>query len=345
LIVNKSALIAFFVYFFYFPTGIYSQDSTKIDDMFGFNFNIFPYVFYTPETEWAVGTAGISYFRTEEDSSLYPSKIVLSGYVSTNERYDVTLSPSFYFMKNAFSIISEIKYARIVDKFWGIGPETEDVDFVDYSSMLFSFNFEIRPDMSLFGIKSGFIYNYESNDIEDKEQNTYLYSDTIVGADGGKTGGLGLSLIFDTRNNLFSPSHGYYYQVKTNMYRDWLGSDFRYNELIADIRSYFLLATNHVLGVQAYGMGYYEGRYRDYQYMAGQVEYRTLLFWRIGAVAFFSMGDVAPNFGSFQLRSFKYAYGFGIRYMLDKKEKLNIRFDMGFGKETSGVYFAIEESF
>jgi hypothetical protein len=334
--------------------------------MFGFNFTIFPYVFYTPETEWAVGTAGISYFRTENDSSLYPSKIVLSGYVSTNERYDLTLSPSFYFMKNASSIISELKYARIVDKFWGIGPETEDIDFVDYSSMLFSFNFEIRPNLSLFGIKSGFIYNYKNNNIEDKEQNTYLYSDTIVGADGGKTGGIGLSLIFDTRDNLFGPSQGYYYQIKANIYRDWLGGDFKFNELIADMRSYFLLTTNHVIGIQAYGMfvsggtpfyslpklggskimrGYYEGRYRDYQYLAGQAEYRTLLFWRIGAVAFFSMGDVAANLGSFQIRSFKYAYGFGLRYMLDEKEKLNIRFDMGFGKETSGVYFAIEESF
>jgi hypothetical protein len=40
--------------------------------------------------------------------------------------------------------------------------------------------------------------------------------------------------------------------------------------------------------------GYYGGRFTDKCLMAYQAEYRRLLFWRIGMVAFAATGEVAP---------------------------------------------------
>ncbi len=41
----------------------------------------------------------------------------------------------------------------------------------------------------------------------------------------------------------------------------------------------------------------------------------------------------------------KFSYRFGLRYQFDKEHKVNLRMDAGFVKETSGVYFGIEEAF
>ena len=42
----------------------------------------------------------------------------------------------------------------------------------------------------------------------------------------------------------------------------------------------------------------------------------------------------------------KQSYGAGLRYMFNKKQKINLRMDVGFGENgSSGVYFGIEEAF
>ena len=91
--------------------------------------------------------------------------------------------------------------------------------------------------------------------------------------------------------------------------------------------------------------GYFEGRYRDLNYLTAQFEYKVMLFWKIGGVLFGGIGDVAPAFENFKLVNAKYSYGFGFRYVFDKEERLTIRADFGFGLNTSGVYFSMQETF
>lgn len=45
------------------------------------------------------------------------------------------------------------------------------------------------------------------------------------------------------------------------------------------------------------------------------------------------------------MNSFKPSYGFGFRYLLDRKEGINLRFDFGYGKNSSGFYFTAGEAF
>jgi hypothetical protein len=62
-------------------------------------------------------------------------------------------------------------------------------------------------------------------------------------------------------------------------------------------------------------------------------------------VGFFGVGDVTPELSALRLTELKYSIGAGVRFVLDAKEKLNVRMDIGFGKDTAGLYFAIEEAF
>lgn len=91
--------------------------------------------------------------------------------------------------------------------------------------------------------------------------------------------------------------------------------------------------------------GYHEGRYMDKQYLAAQAEYRAPLFWRIGTVAFAGLGEVAPSLDAFEINRIKPSYGLGMRVVINKAERVNIRLDYGWGKDTSGFYLEITEAF
>ena len=91
--------------------------------------------------------------------------------------------------------------------------------------------------------------------------------------------------------------------------------------------------------------GYYSGRYRDNSYVAFQVEYRQFFWWRFGFVAFAGIGDVAEELTKINLHELKTTLGFGLRFIFNEEEKINLRMDVAFGKGTNGVYFGIEEAF
>ena len=95
-----------------------------------------------------------------------------------------------------------------------------------------------------------------------------------------------------------------------------------------------------LLGGQYLMRGYYEGRYRDKNMLAVQMEYRLPRWKRIGATGF-----VAPATSNFALKNLKPSAGLGLRYLLVPVEKINLRLDLGWGKDSSGFYLAMAEAF
>jgi outer membrane translocation and assembly module TamA len=161
---------------------------------------------------------------------------------------------------------------------------------------------------------------------------------------------------------------GSYIDFSYTLHRKFVGSAFDYAITTLDARTYFqpFAHLRHVLAFQIYGnftngdtpftdlaamggskimRGYYEGRYLDNYLLATQVEYRLPLWRRIGAVGFISVGEVASQFNEFSFSGIKPAGGIGLRYKIMEKENLNLRLDVAFGKNTSGIYINISEAF
>ena len=96
--------------------------------------------------------------------------------------------------------------------------------------------------------------------------------------------------------------------------------------------------------------GYYTGRYRDQNLLAGQAELRYRYNNRFGAVVFAGTGQVFAN-GDFAMKNFKPSYGMGGRYFFDPEKGLSVRMDYAVGekrineKRQSGFYFTLAESF
>jgi outer membrane translocation and assembly module TamA len=91
--------------------------------------------------------------------------------------------------------------------------------------------------------------------------------------------------------------------------------------------------------------GYYEGRFRDRNYITGQLEFRQMIWKRIGVVGFLGAGQVNDKTTKLSLSEFKPSYGFGLRYVIDLEEKINVRADFAWGTGTNGVYFGINHAF
>ena len=76
-----------------------------------------------------------------------------------------------------------------------------------------------------------------------------------------------------------------------------------------------------------------------------QIEFRTHIWWRIGTAVFLGIGGVSEEFDKFFLDSMKLSYGIGLRFKFNQKENVNLRVDIGFGENTRGIYFNVEEAF
>ena len=158
-------------------------------------------------------------------------------------------------------------------------------------------------------------------------------------------------------------------QLKSTYFIEQLGSDFNFNAYHIDLRKYYKLASEkeHILALRSLNTftssqapwnhksqlgnlsfrGYFEGRFRDQNFSSFQAEYRSpLLIWRFGIVGFAGYGWVYNSLDEF-INNKKYAtIGTGIRYSLNKEDKLNLRFDFALGElGNRGVYFGIREVF
>ncbi len=348
--------------------SIYSQQEEKPDTVGirGFNWFAYPFIFYTPETSLAFGAGGVVSFKLSDKFGSKPSNVTASGFYSINNQYDFTLIPEVYFSEDKFKVWFKFNYGKIFDRFYGVGNSSPEIENDRYFQENFIFNLKLLTKAFSEELKLGIIYEYRYMNVADKLGNPFLESGLLPGSDGGTTSGLGFVATFDTRDNIFYPHSGGYYEFSITSFQKKIGSDFNYNKYVFDFRRFIELSKRHILALQAYMMietaappfydlallggdklmrGYINGRYRDRNYYVLQAEYRMPLIWKFRLVFFGGVGDVSQNISTFTISTVKPTYGAGVRFRLDELEKLDLRLDVGFGKGTHGFYFSINQAF
>ncbi len=332
------------------PTLLFAQKETETDTVIAgkIGWMAYPYAFYTPETQLAIGAGALVYFRTTTKEPVRPSKILLSGYYTTNNQYYIKLTPVIYFPGMDQDIIDlKFIYSKEIGKFYGVGQSTPEFENPEYTMKTWRAYIEYSGFTFVSSsFHTGLIYEYSPNNVTDKQQNKFLINDIYTGSSGGTVAGLGLLMIFDKRDNIFFPTNNHFYKIRAQFFGRYFGGDFEYNRTTVDLRQYFSTKTGHILALQAYGeftgsdppffrfpalggdqkmRGYFYGRFRDKRYLMAQAEYRKIVWWRVGVAAFVGLGDVAGSFKEFNTRTLKYSYGAGLRFVFDEKEKINIR--------------------
>ena len=326
-----------------------------------------PILFYTPETKLAGGVA-INYYFHASNSKITsrPSMLTPSIVYTQNKQFIIELPLDLYWRNGTYHLEGYMNYKKFPDKFYGIGNHTSEDDEENYTPKSVTFQMNLQKKVSS-RLNIGVQYEFEHTKIIEVEENGLLVHGDIAGSKGGMVSGAGLLVNRDTRDNIFYPSSGSFYQLSASLFSSSLGSDYDFNRFTLDLRQYFPLFSSQVLACQGYiniitgdppfqmlslfggrerMRGYFEGRYRDKNMMAFQIEYRIMpVLWRFGLVVFAGFGDVSDKMENFELRNFKYSVGGGIRYLFIREEKINVRLDFGHGKNSSGIYITIGEAF
>jgi len=339
------------------------KDDKKSKDS---SFFALPVIFYTPETKLALGVGGGYYFRTVKGDAL-TNLSRLDGFMmyTLRNQFRITLAPDVYFKRNVFRLQSALSFSYFTDKFFGVGPDTTKEMEEDYISRIYIFNLNFQRKLFL-GLSGGIKLELARSTLVEVDEDGLLATGEIQGSEGGVNSGLGLTLNWDTRDNIYFPALGSYHQVSVMLFRTTFGSDFHFTKYVLDFRKYFTFLASQVLAIQGYFSfisgnppfqmmslmggqnnmrGYWMGRFRDKNLMTVQAEYRIPLVKRIGVVGFVGLGNVAERLSHFGRSDLKYSLGFGLRYAFNPKEKLNIRLDFGFTKEGSGFYVTATEAF
>ncbi|MGB5610638.1 hypothetical protein [Eudoraea sp.] len=338
------------------------KDSTKRT-----SFSAYPYVFYSPESQFAGGAGGIYIFYAGQQENLKPSKIGFGGYYSTNKQYKLSVSPNLYFFENKLYIEAPTSFGFFVNKFWGIGDNSPKSETASFSMESFTSTVTVQVPPKLFSAdRTGLIFDYDKTSIVDTLENTLISNDSVVGNDGGESIGIGTDLLWDSRDNLFFPNNGSYQYFKVVVYPNGWGN-FNYSQLQLDVKAFKAISPDHVFAFNFYiesvigdtpfyrlpaiggpsrMRGFFSGRYRDNFYGMMQLEYRQYVWKKFGMVAFGGLGNVSENILTYNFSTMKYSGGIGLRYLFNKKEKINLRMDIGFGSDGSrGIYFGIQEAF
>jgi len=344
--------------------GSVKQDSVKTKKI---KLVPLPAVFYTPETEWGFGALLSGIFNTSKSgqSNTRNSNAQILAAYTLQDQIILQTTHNVFTNEERYSINGELSYYDFPILYYGIGNDTENEfeENLDYKVFIFRERVLKKLKKNLFaGLQYRYTYLYDLVYTPEflKSDSVLLYNQQ------GNNSGLGFSFLHDSRDNVLNAYEGLFAQFSVFFHGKGLGGDYQFNRYTIDVRKFWALNERDVLAAQFFGefntgntpfremsllggdmimRGYYNGRYRDNQQMAVQAEYRRQIISWIGVTAFGAFGDVSDDLGGFQLADFKYAVGGGLRIMVNKSDRANIRIDYGFGDNTSGFYFAFAEAF
>lgn len=369
--VRRAAFFAAFLLFCICQTAT-AQNSTRADSSSevkakrSLNIVALPLVFYSPETRWGFGAGGVAAFRFKGEADSTLASQVTLGFAYTQEKQILAYIPWRLYWKNEkFLSYGEVGYYKYNYFYFGVGNDNplsyqEKYD-VRFPRVQLNFLRRVKGDLYM-----GLRYWLDDFRISELDPAGELNSGRITGAEGGLVSSVGLVSNYDGRDNVFFPSKGLFVESALLFNYPWTGSDFSFTRFSLDVAKYFELPWEHIVAVNAFTdltfgdppfnqmaqlggtkkmRGFYQGRYRDNKAWILQGEYRAPLFWRLGAVAFGSWGAVSEGFSDLSIGDSRFTYGAGLRLMLSKEEKINVRIDYGHGKGGGGWYLTFGEAF
>lgn len=313
---------------------------------------------YSPETKTYIGAVSLFTLDFYKDSVTRSSNAKIEFNYTWNKQMVLEGGWNYFFRQEKWFTKGLIRYAQYPDFYFGIGTNTPDSNKLVFNSNRFVSDVfllkKIRPQLF-----SGINLKYISYSKIKTEQPDLRYPELKP----GNNFGVGYTIIKDARNNILSPSKGHY--IFANAVYNLAQQN--YLELTIDCRYYknwndkLVSATRVVndfnfgtipfydlayLGGDQYVRGYYFGRYRDQHLSTIQQELRFPLFWRFGLATFGGFSTIYSGNHPFGFDNIKYNYGLGLRFLVDKKDKTNLRIDYAIGaNNNSGFYISFGESF
>ena len=324
----------------------------------------FPVVSYTPETRIGYGLAGVSIFRLGPDIlNTKPSQVSIGIGLTQNHQELYYLPFTLYTNHNRFYLYGEAGYYRYNYYFYGIGENTEPREryYADYPRIRLSAVRLLLP-----GYYAGIRYQYENYQIVQTTAGGQLAQGVIPGSTGSVTSGAGIVQILDRRDSVFYPTRGYWMELTAVINSRSLGSSSDFQQYSFDATVYKKLnpqivwanelftkivtgdapfSQYAILGGNKKMRGFYEGQYRDKHALILQTELRGSVYKRLGAAVFGSAGFIGGDGEYVRFDLPKWTYGAGLRFLVNRRDHLNLRLDYAMGNGKGQFYATFGEAF
>jgi outer membrane protein assembly factor BamA len=343
-----------------------AQDSTRTRPPRKLGVLPVPTFGYTPETRWYVGAVALFTLRHWADSLTRTSTAKAELSFTQNKQFVAEAGCNLFTRGERYNVEGVLGWRQFPEYWWGLGNAAPEAAKELYDATRTEADIratrQVAPHLFL-----GLRYRLQFVSRLQGDAGSLIETLPFTGNAGGLSSGIGPSVSYDSRRNVLNPRRGSYLHFSALAFQRWTGSEFNFLRAELDARHYFPLRKGRdVLALQAYGIwspgappfrlmgllgsdrelrGYYQGRYRDRHYAAVQAEYRLHIAWRLGATAFAGVGDVFGPDSQNSLSALKPNAGGGIRFMMDKKDQVNLRLDFAVGRQSTGFYIAFGEAF
>lgn len=352
---KKISLLPFII----LPFILSGQDGNRNEKHHAKRVNILPLPAfgYEPETRAYIGAVTLFNIKLDTSKSTRTSNAKTEFNYTQNRQIIFDNEWNLFFKNEKWVSNGLLHFSDYPDLYYGIGKETQKEDEIGFESKRFILFADVLKQVKPFFYIGGGIkidgYKVSTHQTVFKE----LKSGTRVGINvvGRK----------DSRNHILTPQSGHYVNLSNS--HNYASSYF--SKVLLDIRKYhqlkkfnqsviaFRLYQSSVLGpapffdLSAIGgdellRGYRFGRFRDNHLTTVQAEVRTRLIWRVGLAAFGGTGVIYRSIPGINQEAIKPNVGLGLRFLIDKKENINLRFDYALGRDgENGFYISFGESF
>lgn len=315
-----------------------------------------PTLGYEPETLFHFGAVALFTFDLYHDSLTRTSNAKVEFNYTLRNQLILETEWSYFFREEQWFSQGLLHFSKFPDYYYGVGSATPienellfETNRIDLEGGVY-YNLGRRRFTG-----GGFRYLNYSNLNSDSQ----IKFDELVDR---QNVGLSLSFFIDRRNSLLSASKGSLLRLDTEY--NFSKSD--YLRMKFDARKYLSISSGFVfagrfynqftfgtptfydyavLGGDDFVRGYFYGRYRDKHLTTFQGEIRTPLLWRLGLSFIAGVSSLydQPSAISTAIRP---NYGLGLRFLVDKEDRINLRFDYVLGnQQNSGFYISFGESF
>ena len=329
------------------------------------NFLVAPQLDRAPETGFLTGIYYLQLFKIKKDSLTRTSNIETFLSITEKKQYIAEVYPTILFKKERYILRSFNIFSKYNEYFYGIGNghDLKNKELINYNVLQTTQRFTRHVSNRFF---AGLQYQYyQTWDIHYPTDGLLAHSNAL-GRDGSVTSGAGPVLLYDSRDNVYNSHSGFYMDVSALFAEPLIGSQYEFHNFLIDTRTFVRLWRENVLcfqgivnfnwgdvpfrqlalmGSDILMRGYYMGTYRDKVMLCGQTELRLPVYKFIGLILFTAVGEVQKKIEDLNTDDIRITYGFGLRLMLIKHEKVNVGGELGFSKNTKAFYLGSGESF
>lgn len=341
-------------------TELGSSETINVEE--GIDWGVLPGPFVNPEQGLGFGVAAVGLYAPYDWVETTPfSTVAVKSYVSTSGSYGLGVENRTYLRGDTLRILADGWISHAPGYYWGVGrlAAEEAGNKTKQQAQILRFtprvSYQFLPET--YATIGWDIQHYSQQEsdgplLQGAALENSLSSAAIV------------SLEYDSRDFEPNPQRGRLLSAEWAAYRRDFGSDNDYDRVTLNYRQYQRLSSCSILAWEVFGQavtgdvpwyafselgsdkrmrGYYIGQYRDNYQLSAQVEWRHQFNARHGMVSWMGAGNIASDADGLFEESWLPTLGVGYRFAF--KPRINVRFDLGIGKDSTGFYFHINEAF